>query len=107
MINYFLCSELIPIFDGNNTDYSNWHSIALRLINQYGDIKEVLSNINSNMGSYSWVGSVVPFLEAKKKLFQQIKNHRISNVRDWAKSYIDYLDKDIEREKNRDAERFI
>jgi Cdc6-like AAA superfamily ATPase len=100
-------AELTPIFDNNNTDYQKWHPVALRLIDEFGDIKEVLSHLSSNMGTYSWSGSVVPFLESKKELFKQISDHKIESVRDWANSYIGYLDKDIEREQNRDAENFI
>lgn len=100
-------AELIPIFDNNNTDYAKWHPIALRLIDEYGDIKEVLSNLSSNMGTYSWTGSVVPFLESKKELFKQLTNHKTELVKEWATSYICYLDKDIERERNRDEEHFI
>lgn len=100
-------AELTPIFANNNTDYQKWHPVALRLIDEFGDIKEVLSHLSSNMGTYSWSGSVVPFLESKKELFKQISDHKIESVKDWANSYIGYLDKDIEREKNRDAEHFI
>lgn len=100
-------AELVPIFDNNNTDYAKWHPIALRLIDEYGEIKEVLSHISSNMGTYSWTGSVVPLLESKRELFKQLTNHKTELVREWATSYIGYLDKDIEVEKNRDAEHFI
>ncbi|WP_162342897.1 nucleotide-binding protein [Cyclobacterium salsum] len=100
-------AELTPIFDNNNTDYAKWHPIAFRLIDEYGDIKEVLSNLSSNMGTYSWTGSVVPFLESKKELFKQLTNHKTDLVKEWATSYISYLDKDIESEKNRDEEHFI
>lgn len=100
-------AELTPIFDNNNTDYAKWHPVAFRLIDEFGDLKEVLSHLSSNMGTYSWSGSVVPFLESKKELFMQLTNHKTESVREWAISNIGYLDKDIEREKNRDAEHFI
>lgn len=100
-------AELTPIFDNNNTDYAKWHPIALRLIDEYGEIKEVLSHLSSNMEAYSWTGSVVPLLESKKELFKKLTSHKIESVREWATSYIGYLDKDIEMEKNRDAEHFI
>ncbi len=100
-------AELTPIFDNNNTDFEKWHPVALRLIDEYGDIKEVLMHLSSNMGTYSWTGSVVPFLESKKILFDQLTDHKIESVREWANLCISYLDKDIEREKNRDAEHFI
>lgn len=100
-------AELTPIFDNNNTDYSKWHPIALRLIEEYGEIKEVLGHLSSNMGTYSWTGSVVPLLESKKVLFKQLTNNKTESVREWATSYIAYLEKDITVEKNRDAEHFI
>jgi hypothetical protein len=100
-------AELVPIFENNNSDYSQWNPLALRLLNEYGEIEEVLSNLSSNMGTYFWAGSVVPFLESKQQLFQQIHNHKIEEVRAWANLNIEYLAKDIEREKDRDAERFI
>lgn len=100
-------AELTPIFDNNNTDYSKWHPVTLRLIDEYGDINEVLSNLSSNMRTFSWTGSVVPFLESKKKLFEQLTNHKIELVREWATSFIGYIEREIEVEKNRDAEHFI
>ena len=100
-------AELTPIFDNDNNDFEKWHSVAQRLIDEYGDIKDVLSHLSSNMGTYSWTGSVVPFLESKKELFKQLSNHETETVREWANSYIGYLDKDIEREQNRDAEHFM
>jgi hypothetical protein len=100
-------AELTPIFDNDNTDFEKWHPVALRLIDEYGYIKEVLSNLSSNMGTYFWTGSVVFRLESNKGLFKQLTNHKTELVREWATSYIGYLDKDIEAEKNRDAEHFI
>ncbi|WP_316828616.1 hypothetical protein [Pedobacter miscanthi] len=100
-------AELIPIYDGNNKLYTSWNPIALRLIDEFGDIKEVLSNMSSNMGSYSWVGSLVPYLTAKKELFKQLLGHKIVLVKEWAASQINYLEKDIERERYRDEERFL
>lgn len=100
-------AELTPIFDNNNTDYAKWHPVAIRLINEYGDIKEVLNNLSLNMGTYSWTGSVVPFLKSKKELFKQLTNHKTERVRKWATSSISNLEKEIEVEKNRDEEQFI
>ena len=100
-------AELTPIFDNNNNDFAKWHPIALRIIDQYGNIEEVLNNLSANMGTYSWTGSIVPYLESQKELFQQLVNHNTEQVREWAKSHIDYLNKNIETEKNRDEERFL
>lgn len=100
-------AELVPIFGSNNNDYSCWNPITLRLINEFGDIEGVLSSLSSNMGSFSWTGSLVPLLEAKKKLFGEIRNHKIITVSEWAKKHITYSENDIERERDRDEEMFL
>jgi hypothetical protein len=100
-------AELVPIFDNNNTDYTHWHPVALRLLDEFGEINEVRSNLSANMGTYSWTGSIVPLLEAKKDLFNAISSHNKKDISDWAASYITYLDADIQREKNRDEESFL
>ena len=73
-------AELVPIYGDNNNNYSEWHPFAKRLIDEFGGNKEVLSHLSSNMGTYSWTGSMVPLLEAKKELFKAIENHSIISV---------------------------
>lgn len=100
-------ASLVPIFAGNNNDYSNWHPIALRLIDEFGDINEVLTNLGANMGSFSWTGSIVPLLEGREFLFNKLVDHKIEAVSNWAKVNLSYLEKEINREKNRDEEMHI
>ncbi len=100
-------AELAPIFDNDNTDFSKWHPVTSRIIDEFGHIKEVLSSLSANMGTFSWTGSVVPMLEAKKELFKLLSNHEKPLVREWATSNIAYLEKEVEREKIRDAESFL
>ena len=96
-------ASMVPIFEGEG-----FHPITLRLINEFGNNQDVLSNLSSNMGSYSWVGSMIPLLKRKRKLFNSLKNHAIPEVADWAKRNICYMDKEIEREQQReDEERFL
>lgn len=100
-------AELVPIFNNDNQDYSEWHPITLRLIDEFGQYEDVLRNLSSNMGTFSWSGSLVPLLESKKRLFSKIKNHKINEVTIWANKYLQYIDEDIERERNRDEEMFL
>jgi hypothetical protein len=97
-------AELVPIYGDNNNNYSVWHSLAKRLIDEFGNYENVLSHLSSNMGTYSWTGSVVPLLEAKKELFRSIANHEIELVSDWATKSLSYTDERIRKEKNRDEE---
>lgn len=100
-------AELIPVYGGNNNQYSEWHPIAKRLVNEFGDIKDVLHHLSINMGSYSWTGSIVPLLEAKKKLFKTIENHEKLEVSTWAKNYLSAVDEKIRLEKNKDEEMYL
>lgn len=100
-------AELVPIYGEDNNQYSTWHPIAKRLIDEFGNIEDVLKGLSSNMGTYSWTGSVVPLLEAKKELFKSIQNHNIELVADWSAKYLSYADEQIRREKNRDEEMYL
>lgn len=100
-------AELVPIFSGNNDEYEFWHPISLRLLDEFGDIEEVLSNLGANMGSFSWIGSIVPLLEGRKTLFSKLINHKYKSVSDWANRNIISLEKQIEFEKNQDEELHI
>jgi hypothetical protein len=97
----------VPIYGEDNNLYSTWHPTAKRLIDKFGDIEDVLSHLSSNMGTYSWSGSVVPLLEAKKELFKSIENHQIQLVSEWATKYLSYADEQIRQEKNKDEEMYL
>lgn len=96
-------AELVPIFEENGT----WHPTAFRLINEFEDIQDVLNNLDANMVTFSWVGSIVPLLESQKEILVQIQSHPIGNVSQWATLHLEYINKCIKDEKNRDEEIFL
>ena len=100
-------AELVPIYGENNDNYSIWHPITKRLIDEFGEFEEVLSNLGANMGNFSWVGSVVPLLEGKKELFKALENHKNPKVSIWATKYLTYTEEQIKQEKNRDEEMYL
>src|SRR5690606_24245219 len=100
-------AELIPVYAESNNKYNELNPIAIRLLDSFGNIKNVIDNFSANMGTYSWTGSVVPLLESKKEIFKVLSNHSIENVRSWAQRRLDLIDKEIENEKNRDQEMYL
>lgn len=100
-------AELVPIYGENKDQYSTWHPIAKRLIDEFGSIEDVLRSLSLNMGTYSWTGSLVPLLQAKKELFKAIENHETQLVAEWATKYLSYVDEQIRQEKNNDEERYL
>lgn len=100
-------AELVPIFAGNNDDYSSISQTAQRLIDEFGEIETVLDHLSSNMGTYSWVGTVIPLLEAKLKIFKNLLSHPKPEVSEWANRYVNYTELNIKRERDRDEEMFL
>lgn len=98
----FVLARYMEIRDNKNL--SGWSQLALQLINEFGENKNILAEIEANLGSHSWVNSLVPHLEEQKILFEQLTTHRFSEVREWALNMLEYLDKQIQTEKNRDEE---
>lgn len=100
-------AQLIPIFAGNNDKFDELHPIAIRLLNEFGNCKNVLDSFGANMGTFSWIGSAVPILKSKKEVFKSLKNHNIPEIREWANYRYSIIDKEIQYEEKRDEERFL
>jgi hypothetical protein len=100
-------AELIPVFGNNNDLYNELNPIAEQLINEFGNNDEVLSGLSSNLGSFSWVGSMIPLLEAKIEIFRKLINHKHIKVKEWAENNIVYLTKQIEQERIREEEMYL
>ena len=77
---------------------------VMRLLNNFGDNNAMLSGLSSNIGSFSWVGSLIPLYENRKKTISTLLSHSNPTVVDWAQRQIDQLDRDIAFEKQREAE---
>lgn len=98
---------LLPIYKNNNQDFTQWNPITKRLIDEFGDIQEVLDELSCNMGCFSWTGSIVPLLQSRVELYESITSHPIPRVAEWARKNLQYTEKEIENEKNRDVETFL
>lgn len=77
---------------------------AMFLIDNFGNNKEVLSALTSNLGTFGWTGSLVLYYQRELAMFELLKNHKIEEVRKWVNRQIDYLKKMIDREKRSDEE---
>ena len=98
---------LVPIYNDNTQDFTQWSPISKRLIDEFGDNQKMLDELSCNMGSFSWTGSTVPLYKSQKNLFESISNHSIPQVSEWASRNLQYIEKTIENEMNRDAEEFL
>jgi hypothetical protein len=102
-----LLASMIDVADRRTGEPLRFAPIAQALIDTYGTDDNVLSKLSSNIGSYSWTGSLVPYFEQLIELFRPLLEHKIAKVREWAQNEISYATKQAQRERDRDAEREI
>ncbi|TMO26927.1 hypothetical protein CWC30_02730 [Pseudoalteromonas sp. S4741] len=78
--------------------------LMIQLLAEFSDCKPFLNEISANFESRSWSGSLVPYLEADKRILQPLMNHANIKVRNWAIGFIENIDHQIKYEEKRDAE---
>jgi len=78
--------------------------LFIALLENFGNDKRVTSELNANMGTRGWSGSLVPYLESDKAALMPLIEHENPNVRRWAKEHVAYIDLQISEESKRDEE---
>jgi len=88
-------------------DEITWHPFSKAIIDEFGDNEKLINELSSNMGTFGTVGSRIPYFTTQKKLLQELVNHPIQKVKDWAISMLEYTEKTIKREQLDDEEQFL
>ncbi|ASZ13733.1 hypothetical protein [Chitinophaga sp. MD30] len=100
-------AELLPVFNNGRDHEIDWHPYAKDFIDTFGMNFKVLSSIDAKIGTYSWTGPIADKLESDKLLYEKLLNHPIPTVREWAQVSIDYLEKQIQYEKDKEIDGII
>ena len=90
---------MVPLYGENG-----FSDIVLKLVDLYGEQEGVLTALSCNMGSFCFVGSIVPLYEKQIKCIKGLSNNHSEKVRIWSVKMLTDLKKQINIEKNRDAE---
>ena len=101
---------LSPVFNYSNNDdpaFSEFFYWMLEKFELFKNKKEILSSFSSNMGTFSWAGSVIPLLEKKLKCLEKVKNHSAKMVREWADAHIKSISEQLRIERNSEAYRAL
>lgn len=88
-------------------DTAEWHPFALSIIDNFHNNPDILVSIYSNFNTRSYIGSLVPYYEKDAALISQLIDHQSSTVSKWAKKMLREIQRNISREKLRDAERYL
>ena len=79
--------------DKNETGSEELNPTIKRLMDEFGERKDVLDGLESNINFSSSLDSDSGHLLRYKKLFQGIENRNKGPVRRWARKILDYIDR--------------
>jgi len=81
-----------------------WNPIVIRLLDDFGDRKDVLDALAANMMTFIWSGSLVPYFEQYKAPLEALLKHHRPSVVAWARRQLDAQRQAVAKEQSRDAE---
>lgn len=99
---------LAPVFDYSDKDEPSFSQFFYWLLEHFDSFKEqeeILSEFSSNMGSYSWGGSIIPLLEKKINCFKKLEHHTNTIVKKWVIENILSLSEQLRKEQNSESYR--
>lgn len=95
-------AELAPCFEyvgeAENRTVKCFSKIIKWLIDNFGKDKRVLDGIHANLHSFHWTGSLIPYYNRNIACFKQLLAHQNVKVRDWAKTCLEFEEKDLKKE---------
>jgi hypothetical protein len=97
--------EIIPLVKKQPDGSNQWTNIVQFIIDEFGENKQILHALSSNMGSYSVSGSLIPYYEQYLAPLATLAHHRIHIVREWSLKKIKEFKSTIEYETKREEER--
>jgi hypothetical protein len=100
---YFV-ARAINIFEQKDDCSKQPTSLFIALLENFGNLDSFGDQLSANLGSRSWSGSLVPYLESDKFALMSLLEHSNHHVRNWVRNYIACLDKAIAYESMRDDE---
>lgn len=101
-----IVAKLVPLFIKEDETYS-FHPIAKSLIYNFGDRTDVQSAIDSNMWTFSSVGSRTPYYEKQIEAIKKLETGTNPKLGSWCSKIIKRLNERIEYENGRDEEEKI
>lgn len=99
---------LAPVFDYSDKDEPSFSQFFYWLLEHFDSFKEqeeIMTEFSSNMGSYSWVGSIIPLLEKKINCFKKLEHHTNTIVKKWVIENILSLSEQLRKEQNSESYR--
>ena len=97
---------VLPILapDDAESNALSLHPLLLRLLDQFGDRKDVLDAADANIHSFIWVGSLTTYFARYRGPLATLRDHPIPRVARWANRMGLQLDREIAQAQAHDDE---
>lgn len=96
-------ANMAPVFKYDETSkIVSFSDFLIWVIDKYGEQRNTLSGISSNMQTMSWTGSPIPLYNDMIRVLTPYISHHNLAVQQWAKQEIEQLEEQIAREKSQD-----
>jgi hypothetical protein len=92
-----LVAEIAPLFKFDGAARS-WSPLGIALLEEFGNRKEVLDAINSNIYTGGWSGPTSSHLRSYVAPLEEASRHKIAKVRSWAQQQLAGLNRQIAKE---------
>ncbi|WON74797.1 esterase/lipase family protein [Nitrosospira sp. Is2] len=100
----FFVARTIDVFDEGPDGVKQPTALFIALLENFGGLERFRSELSANLGTGTWCGSLVPYLQSDKNALSPLLHHAHENVRSWVREYIAYLDSAIKHESMMDDE---
>lgn len=99
-------TSVVPVLTTHEVDALEraLHPVMVRLLDEFGDRKDVQQAVMGNMHSFSWVGTTTTYYALYKEPFNALLRHADPEVRRWTKTVLRHLDNAIEEARKKDEE---
>lgn len=100
-------ARILPVITTRNVNVADrkFHPLTLRLLDEFGDREDVRTSLVQNMHNFGWSGSLTTYYALYEQPLQSIMGHRIGEVRRWAQTTLQHMQRQIEAAKIEDDER--
>ncbi|MBP5501430.1 MAG: toll/interleukin-1 receptor domain-containing protein [Bacteroidales bacterium] len=92
------CFDFVPD-NQKQEQFSEWF---MWLLDNYGNQREVRSNLDCNLGSFAWTGNTIPYHQRNIKSFEKLYDHKFVEVREWARLCVKGEKERLQQEKRFD-----
>lgn len=99
-----LLASIIDVYEEEEDGGYRLSEIASWLLREFGELDVVLSSMESNVGSFGWTGSLVPYLERELRALELMDGSSNPGLRRWADRRRGYLEARRAAEQKSDEE---